>query len=79
MNQSGIYSHPDKVKATKEWSTPTSVNEVRSFIGLAGFYEKFIPGFADFAAPHKALFKKDAKWEWTERQASAFTKLKEVW
>ena len=79
MNQSGIYSHPDKVKAIEACPTPTSVKEVvRSFIGLAVVYQRFIPGFADFAAPLTATFKKDMKWEWKERQVSAFTKLKEA-
>ena len=63
MNQSGIYSHPDKVKAIEACPTPTSVKEVRSFIVLAVVYQRFIQGFADFAAPLTALFRKDAKWE----------------
>ncbi|WVZ50684.1 LOW QUALITY PROTEIN: hypothetical protein U9M48_001916 [Paspalum notatum var. saurae] len=59
-----------------EWPRPTNVSEVRGFIGLAGFYRRFIGGFAKIAKPMTALRKKGARFEWTEAREKSFQELK---
>ena len=63
--------------AIKEWPTPRNAKNVRSFLGLAGFYQKFVKNFAETAAPLTSLLKKTAKWQWNAEQEDAFQKLKD--
>ncbi|WVZ83914.1 hypothetical protein U9M48_031009 [Paspalum notatum var. saurae] len=72
----GVTVDPEKVEAVMEWPQPTNVSEVRSFIGLAGFYRRFIGGFAKIAKPMTALQKKGARFEWTEACEKSFQELK---
>ncbi|WVZ69964.1 hypothetical protein U9M48_018676 [Paspalum notatum var. saurae] len=72
----GVTMDPEKVEAVMEWPQPTNVSEVRSFIGLAGFYRRFIGGFAKIAKPMTALQKKGARFEWTEACEKSFQELK---
>ena len=66
----------DKVKAVKEWKTPTKIKEVESFLGFANFYRQFIRNFSHTARPlNKLKGKKD--WKWGEEQQKAFEELKE--
>ena len=69
--------HPEKTRAVREWPTPTSVGEVRSFLGLASYYRRYIPGFAAKSEPLRCLLQKNRQFEWTEQQQKAFTELKE--
>ena len=55
----GIHTDPAKIKAVFELSEPSSLEEVRLFLGFAGYYRKFIPDFATIAAPLTGLTKKD--------------------
>jgi hypothetical protein len=57
---------PEKVEAIREWSTPRNVAEVRSFMGLAGYYKRFIVGFSKIAHPITSLQRKEKKFQWTE-------------
>ena len=61
VSTNGIKMDPAKVKAIKQWDTPTSVKEVRSFIGFCNFYRRFIRNFSKIAGPLNSLTKKDAK------------------
>ena len=77
----GVKPSLSKVKAVAEWPTPTSVKDVRSFLGLASFYRKFISHFSEIAAPLTDLTKKGRAeiWSpevWTEKEESAFRQLK---
>jgi hypothetical protein len=69
---------PDKVEAITNWPIPTSITDIRSFTGLAGYYRRFISMFSDICAPLTALLKKDVKYEWSESTNEAFNKLKQA-
>jgi hypothetical protein len=68
---------PGKVAAVKDWPTPTTLKEVRVFIGFANFYRRFIKDFATVARPLHDLTKKDMPWQWHAEQQKAFNWLKE--
>ena len=68
----------EKIKVIRGWRPPTTVHEVRQFIGLCGFYQQFVEGFQAVAAPLTAMFKPDFEWEWTAAQQASFDKLKQA-
>jgi hypothetical protein len=68
---------PVKISGIKDWPIPTSVKDVRSFLGFCNFYCPFIRGFASVARPLNELTHKDTTWTWTNRQQEAFTTLKQ--
>ena len=72
----GISMEQDKVKAITEWPAPTTVPGVRSFLGLAGYYRRFVKNFSKISAPISELLHKDKPFEWKEKQQEAFDKLK---
>lgn len=76
VSEAGIATDPEKIKAVAEWPEPTSVKEVRSFLGLAGYYRRFVKGFAEIAAPLHALTRKDQPFFWTEKTQAAFEALR---
>ena len=59
ISRQGVQPDPSKIKAVKEWETPKSVTEVRSFLGLAGYYQRFIQNFSRIAKPMMGLLKKN--------------------
>ena len=67
-----------KIKAVLEWPTPKSVTDVRSFLGLANFYRKFVRWFSEIAAPLTNLTKKDRQFKWTNEEENAFNGLKKA-
>ncbi|KAI3794785.1 hypothetical protein L1987_37424 [Smallanthus sonchifolius] len=72
INEKGIHVDPAKVEAIKNWAAPTTPTEVRQFLGLAGYYRRFIEGFSNIAQPLTALTQKDKPYDWSETQESAF-------
>src|SRR4051812_29713946 len=72
----GIAVDPSKVEAITEWKAPTSVGEIRSFLGLAGYYRRFIENFSKIAKPMTELLKKDTKFVWTDECEASFQELK---
>ena len=68
---------PAKVEAVTEWKAPKSVTEIRSFLGLAGYYRRFIEGFSKIARPMTQLLKKEKKFVWSEQCQESFEQLKE--
>ncbi|GJU68209.1 putative nucleotidyltransferase, ribonuclease H [Tanacetum coccineum] len=76
VNQSGIHVDPSKIEAAKNWKAPTTPSEVRSFLGLAGYYRRFIANFSKNAKPLTLLTQKNQKYEWGEKEEEAFQSLK---
>ena len=72
----GISPNPDKVRVVQEYPTPTNLKELRSFLGLANYYRRFVRGFSHIANPLNALTKKNVPFVWTVACAEAFDKLK---
>jgi RNase H-like domain found in reverse transcriptase/Reverse transcriptase (RNA-dependent DNA polymerase) len=75
VSDTGIGTDPQKIKAVVEWPTPTCIKDVRSFLGLAGYYRRFVKDFATIASPLNEVTKKSA-FNWNEREQKAFEKLK---
>ena len=67
---------PEKVEAVMSWERPKSVFEIRSFLGLAGYYRRFIEDFSRIAAPMTRLTRKEVKFDWDDRCDEAFQELK---
>ncbi|KAL5577792.1 hypothetical protein UlMin_019491 [Ulmus minor] len=63
ISKDGLSVDPAKIEAVSRWAAPTSVTEIRSFLGLVGYYRRFVEGFSTLAAPLTALTKKDRKFE----------------
>ena len=76
VSASGVKPDPEKVERVQSWPTPSSVTEVRSFLGLCSYYRRFIRGFSTIAAPLNKLLEKSTKFEWTENCQIAFDNLK---
>jgi hypothetical protein len=69
---------PSKVQEVMDWKTPTIVYEVRSFLGLAGYYRRFISDFSKIAKPMTSLLQKDHNFVWTEECEAAFCTLQKL-
>jgi hypothetical protein len=65
ISKDGIVVDPEKIESIREWSAPKNVTDFRSFIGLAGYYRRFIEGFSNISHPITSLQKKGAKFQWT--------------
>ena len=78
VDREGIHTLDDKIRAVCNFPTPENVDQIRSFIGLAGFYRQFIKGFSSIAQPLTALLKKDTPFTWSEQQETAFASLKQA-
>ena len=76
LNRDGLSCDTQKVEAVENWQEPTSVKEVRSFLGLASYYRKFIENFSSIAAPLTALTRKGVKFSWSPECEVAFQTLK---
>ena len=63
ISKEGIVVGPSKIEAVRCWKQPKSVTEVRSFLGLAGYYRKYLEGFSRIALPHSRLTHKGVKFE----------------
>ena len=78
VTDQGISADPRKVEAIREFPTPCDLKALRSFVGLASYYRRFIPSFSKIAAPLFALTKKDAPFAWNCDCQNAFVSLKEA-
>ncbi|GKF75611.1 putative reverse transcriptase domain-containing protein [Tanacetum coccineum] len=76
VNQSGIHVDPGKIEAIKNWKAPTTPLEIRSFLGLVGYYRRFIVNFSKITKTLTSLTQKNQKYEWGEKEEEAFQTLK---
>jgi hypothetical protein len=73
----GIEMDEEKVKGIRDWPTPKSISEVRSFHGLASFYKRFVKDFSTIAAPLTEIVKTSVGFKWNDEQDKAFNFLKD--
>ncbi|KAJ0899510.1 putative nucleotidyltransferase, Ribonuclease H [Helianthus annuus] len=76
VNEKGIHVDASKIEAIKNWEAPKTPTEVRQFLGLAGYYRRFIENFSKIAQPLTTLTQKDRKYDWGDKQEEAFQLLK---
>jgi hypothetical protein len=76
ITDGGIAVDPGKVKDVLKWEPPTIVSEIQSFLGLAGYYRRFIEGFSKIVKPLTSLLEKDKKFIWSEACQNSFEELK---
>ncbi|GJU83383.1 putative reverse transcriptase domain-containing protein [Tanacetum coccineum] len=77
IDSQGLHVHPAKIKAVKNCTSPTTPTEVRQFLGLTGYYRRFIKGFSKIAKPLTKLTQKNKNYIWGEEQESSFQLLKQ--
>jgi hypothetical protein len=77
ISQAGIAVDLDKVQEVMNWKPPTTVRQIRSFLGLAGYYRRFIPDFSRIEKPITELLKKEAKFVWGQKCEDAFHALRQ--
>ncbi|GJX82432.1 putative reverse transcriptase domain-containing protein [Tanacetum coccineum] len=77
IDSEGIHVDPAKIEAIKDWTSPKSPTEIRQFLGLAGYYRRFIEGFSKIAKPMTKLTQKKVKFVWGDKQEAAFQLLKQ--
>ena len=78
ISESGVASDFNKVQEVHEWPTPTSLQDVRRFVGPASYYRRFVKDFASIAEPLHVLTKKQAQFSWSEECQAAFNELKSL-
>src|ERR687885_1514720 len=74
----GIKVDPAKIEAVMNWKSPRNPTEIKSFLGLAGYYRRFIKDFSKIAGPLTKLTRKDVPYKWDDAQEAAFQKLKQL-
>jgi hypothetical protein len=78
ISAEGIAVDPSKVKEVLEWKSPKSVTQIRSFLGLAGYYRRFIPNFSKIVKPMTQLLEKEVKFTWSPQCEEVFLTLKKL-
>ena len=78
ISQHGVSPDPTKIAAVRDMPTPRSIKDVRSFLGLAGYYRRFVPNFASVSAPLTRLTQKHVSFRWTDECERSFQQLKEL-
>ncbi|GBG59559.1 hypothetical protein CBR_g49819 [Chara braunii] len=76
LDEDGIKPEDSKIAAIRDWPTLRTLTELRSFLGLANYYRKFVRNFSTIVAPLRRLLKKEAIWQWYKDCTSALKKLK---
>jgi hypothetical protein len=78
ISEEGIAVDPEKIRAIMEWPIPKDVADIQSFMGITGYYHRFIEGFSKIAYPITSLQKKGTKFIWSQKCQDSFNKLKEL-
>lgn len=78
VDRHGIRTDPEKVSAVVDWPAPSSVKQIRQFLGMASWYRRFIENFSTLAAPLTRLTRKNARWAWGPEEDTAFRALKKT-
>ena len=78
LTKDGILVDPDKIKEINEWPFPKDVTDVRSFMGITGYYRRFIEGFSRITNPITFLQNKGKKFVWDKKCEESLKKLKEL-
>nr|GFA75421.1 putative reverse transcriptase domain-containing protein [Tanacetum cinerariifolium]GFA76129.1 putative reverse transcriptase domain-containing protein [Tanacetum cinerariifolium] len=73
----GIHVNPAKIESIKDWASPKTPTEIRQFLGLAGYYRRFIEGFLKISKPMTKLTQKKVMFDWGDKQEAAFQLLKQ--
>src|SRR6187551_1985898 len=76
LTAEGVAVDPEKIEAVSEWQQPKSVTEIRSFLGLAGYYRRFIENFSKIAKPMTELLKNNVPFKWTDKCEESFQELR---
>ncbi|GKE81022.1 putative reverse transcriptase domain-containing protein [Tanacetum coccineum] len=77
IDSKGIHVDPAKIESIKDWASPKLPTEIRQFLGLAGYYRRFIEGFSKIAKPMTKLTQKKIQFVWGDKQEAAFQLLKQ--
>ncbi|GJT60640.1 putative reverse transcriptase domain-containing protein [Tanacetum coccineum] len=77
IDSQGIHVDPTKIESIKDWESPKTPTEIRQFLGLAGYYRRFIEGFSKIAKSMTKLTQKGVKFDWGDKQEAAFQLLKQ--
>ncbi|GJT97060.1 putative reverse transcriptase domain-containing protein [Tanacetum coccineum] len=77
IDSKGIHVDPTKIESVKDWASPKTPTEIRQFLGLVGYYRRFIEGFSKIARPMTKLTQKSLKFDWGEKAEAAFQLLKQ--
>ncbi|GKC43527.1 putative reverse transcriptase domain-containing protein, partial [Tanacetum coccineum] len=77
IDSKGIHVDPAKIESIKDWASPKSATEIRQFLGLAGYYRRFIEGFSKIAKSMTKLTQKNVKFDWGEKEEAAFQLIKQ--
>ncbi|GJR98192.1 putative reverse transcriptase domain-containing protein [Tanacetum coccineum] len=73
----GIHVDPAKIESMKDWASPKTATEIRQFLGLAGYYRRFIEGFSNIAKPMTKLTQKKVKFDWGDKAEITFQLIKQ--
>ncbi|GKD06352.1 hypothetical protein Tco_1181326, partial [Tanacetum coccineum] len=77
IDSEGIHMGLAKIESIKDWTSPKSPTKIHQFLGLSGYYRRFIEGFSKIVKPMTKLTKKKVKFEWGDKQEAAFQLLKQ--
>nr|GEW07875.1 putative reverse transcriptase domain-containing protein [Tanacetum cinerariifolium] len=78
IDSQGIHVDPAKIESVNDWGSPKSPTEIRQFLGLAGYYQRFIKGFSKIAKPMTKLTQKKVKFEWGDKQRDVLMQREKV-
>jgi hypothetical protein len=76
ISSQGVSTSPTKIEVIRNWPQPTTVKDLRSFLGMAGYYRKFVPNFGLISKPLTNLLRKDILFVWTSTTEASFQALK---